>query len=209
MELNPREDAFSFWKKIIFVGVFFIVTPIALFSSAISLIALNKSTTTKLEKSVPSLILAPESGVKVYASLPASFPSISGQVLGADARADLIRQYLQIYDSPLAPYAKTIVDTADKYNLDFRLTTAIAQKESNLCKKIPENSYNCWGWGIHSRGTLTFSSYPEAIEIVSKGLKEEYINKGFVTIEEIMAKYTPLSNGSWAYGVNQFIDQMR
>ena len=209
MEINLGEETFSFWKKIIFVAVFFIVTPIALFSSVISLVSLTKSKNLELSESVPNLIQTPKSGVQVYASLPSSFPSISGEVLGADARANLIKEYLQSYDSPLLPYSETIVEIADKYGIDFRLTTAIAQKESNLCKKIPEDTFNCWGWGIHSRGTLGFSSYPEAIEAVSKGLRENYIDKGLVSPEEIMAKYTPLSNGSWAFGVNQFIDQMR
>lgn len=209
MEINLGEDTFSFWKKIVFVAVFFIVTPIALFSSVISLVSLTESKNLELSEPAPNLIQTPKSGVQVYASLPSSFPSISGEVLGADAREDLIKEYLQSYDSPLLPYAETIVEIADKYGIDFRLTTAIAQKESNLCKKIPEDTYNCWGWGIHSRGTLGFSSYPEAIEAVSKGLRENYIDKGLVTTEEIMAKYTPLSNGSWAFGVNKFIDQMR
>jgi hypothetical protein len=109
----------------------------------------------------------------------------------------------------LEPYAPSIVDTADKYGLDFRLTTAIAQQESNLCKKIPPESNNCWGWGIHSQGTLGFSSFQEGIENVSKGLREEYLDKGFRTTEEIMSKYTPLSPGSWAEGVNKFMAEMQ
>lgn len=208
METDIGEESFSFWKKVIYIAIFFIVTPVTLFASSISLVALRKTGQTE-NKYLPGLIQVPKSGVQVYASLPSSLPSISGEVLGTDARADVIREYLYLYDSPLEPYANLIVESADKYGLDFRLTTAIAQKESNLCKKIPDDTHNCWGWGIHSKGTLGFSSYEEAIETVSKGLKEEYIDKGYTTIEEIMAKYTPLSKGTWAYAVNKFIEQMR
>jgi hypothetical protein len=156
-----------------------------------------------------NLISSPKSGVQVYASLPVKLPSVSGEIGAVDARPEIIRQYLEYYNSPLAPYSPFIVATADKYSLDFRLITAIAQQESNVCKIIPPGSYNCWGWGIHSKGSLGFSSFEEGIETVSKGLREEYLNKGYATVEDIMSKYTPLSNGSWANGVNTFLSQMQ
>ena len=108
----------------------------------------------------------------------------------------------------MLPYVGDIIQIADYYDLDFRLTTAIAQQESNLCKKIPPGSHNCWGWGIHSRGSLGFDSYTDALDAVSKGLKFEYLDKGLSTPEEIMSKYTPLSNGSWAQGVSKFMEEM-
>ena len=39
-------------------------------------------------------------------------------------------------------------------------------------------------------------------------LKREYFDKGLNTPELIMKKYCPNSNGSWALGVQQFIDEM-
>ena len=93
--------------------------------------------------------------------------------------------------------------------MDFRLITAIAQQESNLCKIIPPRTYNCWGWGIHSEGTLGFDSYEEAIDAVTLGLKENYFNKGLTTPDTIWPKYTPSSpDGAWAKGVNQFMAEM-
>jgi len=155
-----------------------------------------------------NLLKTPKSGIKIYASLPPNFSSVSGTPIGEDARAEILRQYLTEYDSPLGPFAPALVTAADQYNLDFRLLAAIAQQESNLCKKIPPDSYNCWGWGIHSRGTLKFSSFEEAIFAVSQGLREDYLDQGYATPEDIMAKYTPLSNGSWAAGIRQFLTDM-
>lgn len=198
---------FSFWKKTIFTSVFFILTPIALGASLIALITLNKDTTTK-QNNIEKFINKP-AGYQIFSSYPSSLPSISAEAVGADARTELIRQYLEKYDSPLEPYASFLVETSDKYKLDYRLLAAIAQQESNLCKKIPDESHNCWGWGIHSRGTLTFTSYTEAIDTVAKGVKEKYVDIGLTTPEEIMGKYTPSSNGSWANGVNLFMNQMR
>ena len=78
-------------------------------------------------------------------------------------------------------------------------------QESTLCKNIPKNSYNCWGWGIYGNKITRFESYEQAIETVSKGLKENYIDQGLVTTYQIMQRYTPSSNGSWANAVNWVI----
>lgn len=205
--ISQEESSFSFWKGLIFASLFFFITPIALGASLFSLASLSKAEKPEnlLEETDYNLISAPKSGAKVFASLPSSFPTVSGVVSASDARAELIRQYLASYNSPLEPHAEYLVEASDAYGLDYRLLTAIAQQESNLCKKIPPLSYNCWGWGIHSEGSLGFSSFEEGIDIVSQGIKENYINKGYTTIEEIMSKYTPLSKGSWAFGVNKFM----
>ncbi len=211
METNlfTREENISFWKNLFLVAVFFIITPVTLGISLFSLISLRSSALSAESLPQESLIISPRSGIQVYASLPVEQPSVSAEIGATDARPEIVRQYLEYWGSPLVPYSPLIVSTADKYSLDFRLITAIAQQESNLCKIIPPGSYNCWGWGIHSRGSLGFSSFDEGIEIVSKGLRDEYLNKGYTTIEDIMSKYTPLSNGSWANGVNKFLSEMQ
>jgi hypothetical protein len=207
--LFTREENISFWKNMFLIVVFFTITPVTLGVSLFSLLSLKSNEISRQTPFESNLISSPRSGIQVYASLPIKQPSVSAEVGAEDARSEIVRQYLDYYNSPLVPHAKTIVATADKYSLDFRLITAIAQQESNLCKIIPPGSYNCWGWGIHSKGTLGFSSFDEGIEEVSRGLREEYLNKGYTTTEEIMSKYTPLSNGSWANGVNTFLSQMQ
>lgn len=200
-------------KNIFYLATFFIATPATIITSLFALHMMVKAEEVEkkispIEANVISAIEAPRYGSKVYAALPSSIGEVKGVATAQDARYEIVRQYLANYNSPLESHAQFLVDTAEKYNLDFRLLVAIAQQESNLCKKIPENSFNCWGWGIHSRGTLRFMSYEEAIEAVSKGLKENYIDKGLTTPEAIMAKYTPSSNGSWANGVSQFLAEM-
>lgn len=129
-----------------------------------------------------------------------------------DARAQLVANFLERHNSPLRPYdyfGQFFVDIADKYHMDFRLLPAIAMQESNLCKAIPPGSHNCLGFGIHSRGTLGFESFEEGIETAAIGLKTNYIDQGLTTPEQIMRKYTPSSNGSWAASVNQWMAEMR
>lgn len=197
---TPKESTFSFWKNLILLIVFFTITPLALGASLYSLFSFNKSASAV--KSFNTF------GASIYASLPTNFPSVSGEAQSSDARAEIIRQYLLKYKSPLTSYADYIVKTADDFNIDYRLTTAIAQQESNLCKVIPPETFNCWGWGIHKQGTLGFSSYEEGIKAVTAGLAQNYISLGLDTPEKIMSKYTPLSNGSWARGIEEFLSQM-
>ncbi len=194
-----KENGFSFWKNLIFIVVFFTVTPVTIGASLYSLPSFNKNVV-----SDQSSIY----GARMYASLPADFPSVSGSPGISDARSEIIRQYLLKYGSPIVSYADYIVKTADEFNIDYRLTTAIAQQESNLCKVIPPKTYNCWGWGIHKKGTLGFSSYEEGIKAVTMGIAQNYIAKGLDTPEKIMSKYTPHSNGSWARGVEEFLNEM-
>ena len=211
LDTQPQtRNSFDFWKKILLTLTFFILTPLTIGASIFSLNLVQQSPEVAQQPvRITNFIRNPQSGVQVYASLPDKGTKITTKIQTGDARPELIRNYLSTHESPLEPLADFIVQTADKYAIDYRLTTAIAQQESNLCKKVPENSYNCWGWGIHSKGTLGFNSFEEGIDTVSQGIKFNYIDEGYVTPDEIMQKYTPLSNGSWAFGVNLFMSQMQ
>ena len=134
--------------------------------------------------------------------------NIVESVSGDDARPLIIKKYLEKYKSPLVPYSDLIFKLSQDYGFEYYWIVAIAQQESNLCKKIPEGSHNCWGYGIHKRGTLTFDSYELSLKSYAEYLKREYFDKGLNTPELIMSKYCPSSNGSWARGVNQFIKEM-
>lgn len=131
--------------------------------------------------------------------------TILAEVGTVDGRVANLKAFFRKYNSPLYDYAQKIVEVSDKYGFDYRLLPAIAMQESNLCRVIPENSHNCWGWGIYGDLITKFDSYEQAIETVAKGIKKEYIDKGLVTASSIMKKYTPPSTGSWAHGVNTFL----
>lgn len=138
--------------------------------------------------------------------------SVPPMVLGAmrpqinlnDARVINLQKYLRKYNSPLYDYADKIVYYSDQYNLDYRLLVAIAGQESTFCRFIPHNSYNCWGWGIYGDNVIRFSDYEEGIKTVAKGIKENYVDKGLITTEEIMKIYTPSSKGSWSSAIRYF-----
>jgi hypothetical protein len=191
----------NLFQKIFLVILFAISTPIMLAASSAYLLLLPKDSRKDVhflnDKSrYPS----------VLSSYADSFPSVSGEVVYADARSMILKAYLSKVGSVLANYTDLLVATADKYNLDYRLLTAIAIKESGACRVIPPGSHNCWGWGIHSKGTLMFDSYEEAIEAVSKGLKENYIDLGYITPDQIMKKYAHKDSTTWGDDVKFYMD---
>ncbi|MBU2592709.1 MAG: hypothetical protein ABH867_02165 [Patescibacteria group bacterium] len=199
-------------EKIFFLVLFFGLVPVLIISELVLLGKISSLPQLRSEglsvSAAPSFRFENLLGEKVLSYRDQKEGKISANLIGADARPILIERYLSAYNSPLAEFSELIFDSSQQYGLDYRLTTAIAQQESNLCKKSPPNCFNCWGVGIHSRGTMCFDSYPEAIIWVAKYLRQEYLDKGLETPEEIMSKYCPLSNGSWAVGVKQFMAEL-
>ena len=189
-------------RKIIFVSSFFIVAPLVFFLSFIYFISLSHS-----QNNNKRLFTNPVRTV-AFAAIPSQTNVIHQQITQKDARAEIVRQFFSRYKSPLEAYAETVVEAADAYGIDFRLIPAIAMQESNLCKKAPLDSYNCWGFGIYGQKVTRFDSYEEAIIIVTKTLALKYKKDGLDTPQEIMRRYTPQSNGSWAFSVEYFMEEL-
>ncbi|OGK53681.1 hypothetical protein A3B56_03400 [Candidatus Roizmanbacteria bacterium RIFCSPLOWO2_01_FULL_45_11] len=151
---------------------------------------------------------ATESTGETYILRPEVLGTFSADIIAADARPDIVAAFLEQYSCPLTPYdyyARQFVDAADRHNLDFRMLPAISMQESNCCKRIPDDSYNCWGYGIYGDKVTRFSSYEEGMDRVAATLETKYVKNGLLEPEEIMRKYTPQSKGSWAAGVLHFM----
>ena len=121
-----------------------------------------------------------------------------------DYRVFLLKNYLESHNSPLAESSKDFVAYADKYNLDWRFVPAITGVESTFGKRIPRNSYNAYGW---ANGNYYFKSWPESIEIVSKTLREKYIDNGADSINKIARIYAPPSP-DWSWKVKWFMSEI-
>ena len=124
------------------------------------------------------------------------------------SQKEAVRQFLGKHHSPLSEHADYIVDVSQTYGIDYRIIPAIAMQESNLCKKAPADSYNCWGYGIYGGKVTKFSNYKEGIERVAFTLSQSYIKQGYSTIEQIMSKYTPRNTNNWVLGVTHFMSQI-
>ena len=190
-----KKAVFYFFLFLMFLGInFFLITQI-----------IAKEEKEKKIENLLSEIGEAKTNPFSYSHLPSPPNSYQSKVELNDGRVANLKHFFRKYNSPLYDYAELIVSVSDKYGFDYRLLPAIAMQESNLCRYIPENSHNCWGWGIYGDQVIRFSSYEEAIEKVAAGIKKEYIDKGLVTASMIMKKYTPSSPGTWARGVNTFI----
>ena len=81
-------------------------------------------------------------------------------------------------------------------------------QESNVCQKLQKTLIIAGDLESMAKKSLKFDNYAEAIDTVTKSLAVQYKAKGLETPEQIMTKYTPSNNGSWAEGVNYFMDQL-
>jgi len=124
-----------------------------------------------------------------------------------DSRVRILREYLEKNNSPLVPYAGTFVESADEYNLDWKLVAAISGVESTFGREIPSESFNGWGWGIYGDNMIRFSSWTEGIKTVSEGLRTKYMDQwGAKDVYEIGRFYA--ASPTWAQRVEYFMNRI-
>ncbi|MBI2022614.1 glucosaminidase domain-containing protein [Candidatus Daviesbacteria bacterium] len=127
------------------------------------------------------------------------------QIKKLDKRAYILKKYLAQFNSPLEDHAQDFVEAADLYQIDWKLVPAIAGVESTFGKFIP-GGYNGWGWGVYGDQALQFKSWRDGIFTVSKGLKENYIDKGLTDPYAINRKYA--ASPHWGWKVSYFINDI-
>ncbi len=189
--------------RLVLLASYFVFTPLF-----ILILILFQTFLYHQHSSSSSRVLGVNTGKVEYRSIPQDTQDTIVTVSSHEARVDVLRQFFARYNSPLEAYVGEIVAAADKYGLDYRLLPAIAMQESTLCLKAPSSSHNCWGFGIYGKKKTAFDSYADAIETISKTLASDYHGKGLIEPDQIMTKYTPSSNGSWAEGVSYVMDRI-
>ncbi len=157
--------------------------------------------------------MLPKNSYQLYAALPQVLGNSTIAVAKEDARPVLLRQFLQKYNSPLMPYAQTLVTVSDNNDIDFRLITSIAMCESNLGKKMPQGSFNAWGYAIYTGQSAgaNFENWDHAIKVMADYLAKNFYSRGLTTPEQIGPIYAPPSvetGNSWARCVRRFMDEL-
>ena len=129
--------------------------------------------------------------------------------LPKDTRAEKLNVYLTKHNSPAVEFTEVFVQKADEYGLDWRLVAAIFGVESTFGKHVPKDSYNGWGWGIPTGAAsgIGFKNWDNGIDVVSKGLKEKYVDRGLDTVEKMGRVYAPPST-TWAANVKFFMNEI-
>lgn len=103
-------------------------------------------------------------------------------------------------NSPLLNSIDSFLATCNTYKLDCYLLPSITGLESSFGKFTHPGSNNPFGWG---GGYIMFANWNQAIETVGKGLKENYINKGAISVDEIAPIYA--ESKTWAPRVKIFM----
>lgn len=156
-------------------------------------------------------LLGTVTNYSIFSTQPPT-PAVMGEsYVPKEARPLILKRFLESYHSPLAPHANSILEVSTKYNLDWRLLTAIAGNESLFGRVVPHNSYNAWGWGVHSQGTVRFGSWEEGMERVARSLRQDFLDQGLITLELIMSRYAPVSvenDYPWADNVRYFMERL-
>ena len=113
-----------------------------------------------------------------------------------------IRRVLERYNAPLVNESESFIKTCRAYNLDCYLLPSIAGLESTFGRFILPGSYNPFGW---DRGYMIFSSWEKGIETVGKGLRDGYLNKGALSLDEIGPIYS--ESPTWSQRVQYFMNE--
>lgn len=121
-----------------------------------------------------------------------------------EVQAKILADYLASYNSPLKNHTQDFIDAAKEYDLDWRLIAAISGVESTFGQFIP-GGFNAWGWGVYGNQAIYFKSFREGIFTVSRGLRENYINKGLTEPYSMNRAYaaSPYWGGKVAYFMNE------
>ncbi len=116
-----------------------------------------------------------------------------------------IKTVLQRYDSPMVGEVDSFLKTCEKYSLDCYLLPSIAGLESSFGRFTYPGSNNAFGWG---RGLIMFKDWSEGIDVVGRGLRENYMDKwNAQTIDEIGAIYC--EGNTWAGKIKWFMNEFK
>jgi hypothetical protein len=117
-----------------------------------------------------------------------------------DNRAARLAKFLESRGSPIAGDAASLVQTADKYNLDWKLLPAIAGVESTFGTAIPASSYNPYGW---NNGHFYFKGWAAASDYVAKEIQTRWGSSGEITPWKIGPGYA--ASPTWASRVSSYM----
>lgn len=148
------------------------------------------------------LLNLPYNSLRVSPVYAQSEQIINIEATPVDKKAQILKDYLAKYNSPLENNSQDFIDASDQYGLDWKLVVSISGVESTFGKHIP-GGYNGWGWGVYGDNAIYFKSWREAIFTVSKGLREYYVNKGYTEPYSMNKIYA--SSPNWGSNVTFFM----
>ncbi len=132
----------------------------------------------------------------------------TNQVLATDIdlRTVQMRVVLAKYNSPMVGLEDILIETAEKYGLDWTLMAAIAGTESSFARHMPYECINPYGWGVYGDNKLCFTSLEDSIEGVASGLAKKY---NISSLESIARTYNKVSTQAWISHTSFFMRKIK
>ena len=121
-----------------------------------------------------------------------------------DYRSLVLDEFFKRNNSPLQGFGKDFVVSCNKYDAPYDCTTlsAIAYVETRLCTSPTSHEQrNCWGFGGSGKNRITFSSYPEAIDLITNRLVNAYGSKYMTNPKLMQHTYCGPNCNAWGGAV--------
>jgi len=135
--------------------------------------------------------------------------SVISREFDLTSRADKLKRYFEIQESPLATQASEIVAISDARGIDFRLLPAISMVESSGCKNYIRSTNNCFGWG---NGRIRFDSILWGFSIVGDKLQTLPAYKRWMEsperIERLASVYCPVDKEAWTQKIRGVMESI-
>jgi hypothetical protein len=109
-----------------------------------------------------------------------------------------------------------IKKVAQDYGVDWRLAIAISMHETGKYTSVAFNDNNNVGGNFRNGSLMVFEDLDKGIDFFISNLKNNYIDMGLDTIEEISVKYAPIGaendpnnlNQYWVSGVTKYYKEL-
>lgn len=146
--------------------------------------------------------------------VPASSSAAASSAAATLPTASELDAYLGAKGSPMAGQGSAFLASGGRWQVDPRLLIAIAGAESNF-GSITCAPFNAWGYGCPN-GPFVFTSWADGIDTVAKGLRENYLAEGRISVALINLKYAPIGaandptglNNHWTVNVSNFLIEL-
>lgn len=140
-----------------------------------------------------------------YAAQTATPSATQTPIAKKDKRVEILENFFEGKNSPLASYSAYFIETADKYALDWTLMPAISGMESSFGRRMPEGSNNPFGLG--GGNLMSFPTLYDSIEYEGKLLSRKY---KLASNHAIGSIYCPSyeCNQNWAVIVTNFSEEI-
>ena len=117
-----------------------------------------------------------------------------------DDRAERLARFLESRNSPMSADATSLIEIADRYDIDWKFLPAIAGVESTFATATPGSSYNPYGW---NNGNFRFKNWVVASDYVAKEIRSRWGTNGEITPWQVGPGYA--ASPTWASRVNFYM----